>query len=174
MDTKFIITFLVCLTSYIFHTTTHALEHKGRRFEESKVMHTALSAVIFTGYIAWGFMVLWDPIRVDVSGTVVFWLGMLMGVLGILLLIVSIMTKHGFGESDHLITKGIYTRIRHPMYLSIILIHIGFPLGSGSLLTLASVIIWIPLIVLWKHWEEENLEKRFGKEYSEYKKRTFF
>jgi protein-S-isoprenylcysteine O-methyltransferase Ste14 len=137
-------------------------------------MHTALSVAIFTGYFAWGLMVFWDPIKIDVSGTVVFWLGMVMVVLGILLLIVSTVTKRGFGEIDHLVTKGIYTRIRHPMYLGLILIHIGFPLGMGSLLTLASVVIWIPLIILWWYWEEENLEKKFGKEYSEYQKRSFF
>jgi protein-S-isoprenylcysteine O-methyltransferase Ste14 len=174
MEYKFLIAFLICLASYIFHTTTHALEHKGRSFEESKAMHTALSVVIFTGYIAWGLMVLWDPIKINVSGTVVFWLGMVMGVLGILLVIVSTVAKQGFGEIDHLITKGVYSRTRHPMYLGLILIHVGFPLGVGSLLTLSSIIIWIPLIVLWKHWEEENLEKKFGKEYSEYKRRTFF
>jgi protein-S-isoprenylcysteine O-methyltransferase Ste14 len=174
MEYKFIIAFSVCLASYIFHTTTHALEHKGHSFEESRVMHTALSAAIFTGYFAWGFMVFWDPIKIDVLGTAIFWLGMVMGVLGILLLIVSITTKHGFGEIDHLVTKGMYTRIRHPMYLALILIHIGFPLGTGSLLTLSSIIIWIHLILLWKHWEEENLERKFGKEYSEYKRSTFF
>lgn len=174
MEYEFIIAFLVCLASYIFHTITHTLEHKGRSFEESKVMHTALSIVIFIGYFAWGFMVFWDPIKIDVSGTVTFWLGMVMVVLGILLLIVSTVTKKGFGEIDHLITKGIYTRIRHPMYLALILIHIGFPLGMGSLLTLSSIVIWIPLILLWKHWEEENTGRKFGKEYSEYQKRTFF
>jgi len=171
---KFLIAFLVCLANYIFHTMTHVLEHKGRSFEESKVMHVALTIVIFSGYIAWGFMILWDPIKVDVWGTVFFWLGMVIGVLGILLLIVSNVAKHGFGQTDQLVTKGVYSRIRHPMYFSLILIHVGFPLGTGSFLTLSSVIIWIPLVMLWRYWEEDNLERKFGQKYSEYKKTTFF
>jgi protein-S-isoprenylcysteine O-methyltransferase Ste14 len=174
MEYNFLIAFLVCLASYVFHTMTHLLEHKGRSFEESKVMHAALTIVIFSGYVAWGFMIFWDPIKIDVGSTAFFWLGMIIGLLGILLLIVSLVAKHGFWHSDQLATRGVYSRIRHPMYFSLILIHLGFPLGAGSLLTLSSVIIWIPLVMLWRYWEEQILENKFGQEYSEYRKKTFF
>ena len=60
------------------------------------------------------------------------------------------------------------------MYLGIILLHVGFPLAAKSLLTLLSAIIWVPLILMWKYWEEKDLGEKFGKEYREYKNRTFF
>lgn len=60
------------------------------------------------------------------------------------------------------------------MYLGVMLLHLGIPLVFNSMLTLISALIWIPLLFIWKLAEERDLEKRFGKEYLEYKKRTFF
>jgi len=60
------------------------------------------------------------------------------------------------------------------MYLGIIFIHVGLPLFFGSMITLLSALIWIPMIILWKHWEEKHLEKKFGEEYLIYKKTTLF
>ena len=77
-------------------------------------------------------------------------------------------------ELDHLVTEGIYSKLRNPMYFGIILMHIGFPLASRSLLTLLSAAMWTILIFLWKYMEGKDLEKKFGAEYLEYKRRTFF
>ena len=60
------------------------------------------------------------------------------------------------------------------MYFGIILMHVGFPVGLNKLFTLVSAVIWIPQIFVWKYWEEKLLEKRFGKEYQKYKKKTIF
>ena len=164
MYSRFLIAFAVCLVCYLFHAMTHYLEHKGFQVEESKVLHPLLSIAIFAGYFAWALMIAWDPVQ----------LSLIIGILGSAMLIISTIAKKGFGEIDHLVTTGIYSRIRHPMYLGLILAHIGFPLAARSLLTLATAVIWIPLILIWKRWEEQALEAKFGLQYSEYKKRSLF
>ncbi len=174
MNSKFLIAFIVCLAGYIFHTVTQVFEHKGYKFAKLKTSQTILSVMIFIGYFGWGFMISSDPVTMNISNHVAIPLGLLIGLTGFMMFILSVRAKKGFDESDHLVTKGIYSKIRNPMYLGIILIHIGFPIAAKSLLTLVSAAIWIPLIFVWKSMEEQDLEKKFGEEYSEYKKRTLF
>ena len=166
---QFIIASVICLFGYVFHTVTHYFEHKGR---EINLPHIFFEIVIFAGYAAWFHMVFSDPFKIEFSHG--YYIGMVIGVIGLLMFILSVISKKGFREEKHLVTKGIYSKIRNPMYLGTILMHIGFPLVFGSMLTLASAVLWIPQIFLWRFWEEQDLEKRFGEEYIRYKKRTLF
>ncbi len=62
------------------------------------------------------------------------------------------------------------------MFLGAMLFYfgIGFLLNSISFLLLLFPFILIPLILYYKLIEESELEKRFGDEYVEYKKKTPF
>lgn len=174
MNQIFLIAFIFCLTGYVLHTISHFFEYKGYRFGQSKMFEIALTIVIFIGYVGWFLMFFFDPIRIDIADYIAVPLGLAIGVPGLVLFVVSAKSKRGFGELDYLVTDGIYSKLRNPMYVGIMLIHIGFPLTAKSLLTLLSAILWIPLILIWKYMEEKDLEKKFGNEYLEYKKRTIF
>jgi protein-S-isoprenylcysteine O-methyltransferase Ste14 len=75
-----------------------------------------------------------------------------------------------FDKPSHFIVKGPFKITRNPMYLGMFLILLGvcvlFGEPFGAIFALGFLIImdrlFIPL-------EERNLEKRFGKEYSEYR-----
>jgi protein-S-isoprenylcysteine O-methyltransferase Ste14 len=174
MNAIFLIAFLLCLAGYVYHTGLHVFQHKGYKFAKSKATHAVLEIMLFVGYLAWGFMIFSDPIKISMSNYVALPLGLLVGLAGLVIVIVSAKAKKGFEEIEHLITHGIYSRIGNPMYVGMILMHVGLPLAARSLLTLISAVIWVPLILIWKYMEEKDLEKKFGKEYSEYKKRTLF
>ena len=79
-------------------------------------------------------------------------------------------------QSSTLITNGIYAYSRNPMTFGYTLL----PLGMGLVFMSLGMIVFIPLIVLGvqlviiKMREEPNLEKRFGDDYREYKKKTPF
>jgi protein-S-isoprenylcysteine O-methyltransferase Ste14 len=68
---------------------------------------------------------------------------------------------------------GIYNYIRHPQTLGEFLMFpaLGFMFNSWFLVvfSLIFIIIYIPIMI---HYEEKDLEKRFGEKYVEYKKRT--
>ncbi|MBM3141623.1 MAG: isoprenylcysteine carboxylmethyltransferase family protein [Chloroflexi bacterium] len=79
-----------------------------------------------------------------------------------------------FNPPPKLITTGLYAFVRNPMLLGLFL----FLLGLGILLSSLSLIfIFTPLFIVLnvlylKAVEEKELEKKFGKEYLEYKKRV--
>ena len=80
-----------------------------------------------------------------------------------------------FGKSrkePQVITTGVFSIVRHPIYLGSMLLYLGFILLSLSLL---SVLIWFIIIVFYytiSQYEEKLLTQRFGSAYEEYKKKV--
>jgi protein-S-isoprenylcysteine O-methyltransferase Ste14 len=79
----------------------------------------------------------------------------------------------GESQGQGLATKGLYSKLRHPMYYGFILWVLGLPIFMNSLFALASALIWIPQFLYWGISEEKELEKKHA-EYKEYKKKTWF
>lgn len=71
-----------------------------------------------------------------------------------------------------LATTGIYKYVRHPQYAGFIIIIIGFLLQWPTLITLIMAPILIIRYFILARQEEREMEKKFGKIYLEYKKRT--
>ena len=69
-----------------------------------------------------------------------------------------------------IVTSGVFSRIRHPLYLTAIIINLGIALAFGVVLTLliamGSVFHWIMTALK----EEEFLLQKFGEDYRQYKK----
>ena len=75
-------------------------------------------------------------------------------------------------EEPQVITTGVFSIVRHPIYLGSILLYLGFILLSLSLL---SVLIWFIVIIFYymiSRHEEKLLTQRFGLAYEEYKKKV--
>ena len=75
-------------------------------------------------------------------------------------------------EEPQVITSGVFSIVRHPIYLGSILLYLGFILLSLSLL---SALVWILIIVFYymiSRYEEKLLIQRFGSAYEEYKKKV--
>ncbi len=77
-------------------------------------------------------------------------------------------------RSHKLVKKGPFKFIRHPQYISEILMNIGGGLATLSFIVLPLAIIQIPLLILRGRFEEKLLEKHFKNEYTEYKKKSGF
>ncbi len=71
-----------------------------------------------------------------------------------------------------LITKGIYSKMRHPQYAGILFISLGFLIQWPTLITL----ILFPFLVIMYYKlakrEEKDIEERYKKKYLNYKKRV--
>jgi len=74
--------------------------------------------------------------------------------------------------SSQVISNGVFSRVRHPMYLGIILFYIGLLGATLSLLSLGFLVIIFLFYYYITSFEEKQLAKIFGKDYMEYKEKT--
>lgn len=75
-------------------------------------------------------------------------------------------------EVKKLITGGIYSRIRHPIYLGRMLLNLGFLIMFPVIPMLFIAIIFVVVWFLMSWYEEKILIKKFGKKYKKYKKKV--
>nr|WP_280904794.1 isoprenylcysteine carboxylmethyltransferase family protein [Methanobacterium petrolearium] len=76
--------------------------------------------------------------------------------------------------TDHqeLITWGIYSKVRHPFYLSILILFLGVAVISWDLLGLVFFILFILGLVFRIKKEEKELIFKFGQQYTDYMDKT--
>jgi protein-S-isoprenylcysteine O-methyltransferase Ste14 len=74
-----------------------------------------------------------------------------------------------YNAKDSLVTNGIYSRLRHPQYLGLILVTLGLLVWWPTIITL---IMWPILSIMYyllARREEKGLIEKFGDEYLRYK-----
>ena len=67
-----------------------------------------------------------------------------------------------------LLTEGIYSRIRHPRYVEVLLVMASLALVANTLAAYVNWIIGIPTVLAIIRLEERELRDRFGAEYDAY------
>ncbi len=75
-------------------------------------------------------------------------------------------------EEPKIINTGVFSIIRHPIYLSVILLDLGLIIFTFSFY---SILIWVIIIIFYykiSKFEEKLLIARFGQEYEEYIKKV--
>jgi len=77
-------------------------------------------------------------------------------------------------KASKLVRTGLYSRIRNPIYVFGGLTIIGLLLLAGQPILLLLLLVLIPLQVVRIRREEKVLAEKFGAEYEEYKRGTWF
>lgn len=114
-------------------------------------------STILTGYI---------PIIIQIIGFISF---LTLG------LILSFRTGHVIFQAENsnkLITTGILSHTRHPLYLGVLIIYVGFIFLTMSLISIGGLIIAFLLYNYIASFEENELIEIFKEEYLDYKKRV--
>lgn len=76
-------------------------------------------------------------------------------------------------KKDHqLVTNGPFKVIRHPQYLSQILIDLGGAIATLSLILAPLALVQIPFLFMRANLEDKLLEKHFCENFKNYKKKT--
>ena len=164
----------VCLIGYIVHTIAHQHHHKEDSFTRSGRTMIGIRTIVIIGWISFGLMTLQDPRTLDLPRTIALPLGSMLFLGGIALPLSARRERKGFVEENKLVTTGVHSYMKHPMYVGLILMHIGAPIMFQSALTLLSSVIWVTIIVYWMKIDEATLEETYGKEYVDYKNKTPF
>ena len=74
-------------------------------------------------------------------------------------------------ENQKVIDTGLYGVVRHPMYMSTLLLFLSIPLVLGSVISLVIMLLYIPIIAKRIRGEEQVLEAGLAG-YAEYKQRV--
>jgi protein-S-isoprenylcysteine O-methyltransferase Ste14 len=105
-------------------------------------------------------------------------IGLLLGLIG---LAGVILARYTLGQSfsvapkaTALVTSGIYSRIRNPIYVFGMIFVVGLVLMVWTRYLLAVVLVLIPVQIMRARREAAVLEARFGDAYREYRKHTWF
>jgi protein-S-isoprenylcysteine O-methyltransferase Ste14 len=168
----FFILVIVCTITHVIRTVYEILKYK-KVLEASKLSFVIVFINMLILWGSWVFLCSLDiykftlPAIISYSGLALFCIGLISFLTG-LFTIKSLESYDG-----DLITKGIYSKIRHPMYLGFILWLIGFPIFFGALFSFIISFLFIGNVLFWKYLEEKELVERFPN-YSEYKKTTLF
>jgi protein-S-isoprenylcysteine O-methyltransferase Ste14 len=82
-------------------------------------------------------------------------------------------TGHYIDSGQRIVSRGIYRWIRHPIYLGVFLVWIGFALGCQSLAAGTAIAVYVlPAYLLYIRAEEEMMSSHFGDEYARYCERA--
>jgi protein-S-isoprenylcysteine O-methyltransferase Ste14 len=105
------------------------------------------------------------------------WLGILLGIISLALQVwVHItlqknwLTASKSGKKNIVIASGPYSRIRHPLYLALMLLLVGLSLVSGFSLFLLLTLLSLPFFNNSAEKEETIMVQQFGDEYRTYMK----
>ena len=77
-------------------------------------------------------------------------------------------------KATALVTTGIYSKIRNPIYVFGAIMTLGVIIWAGQPLLLLFYVILIPMQIIRARKESQVLEAKFGDAYIEYKKKTWF
>jgi protein-S-isoprenylcysteine O-methyltransferase Ste14 len=133
-----------------------------------------------------GLLLGWLPAYTDrrdfgtIDGDAVRYTGLVLFVVGNVLRIgpVFVLGRRFSGlvaiqEGHQLETGGFYRVIRHPSYLGLLLLLIGWALVFRSAIGVLVSLLLIPPLVARMNSEEALLESEFGERYAEYRRRTW-
>ena len=163
---------IVSVSTHIIRTVYEILKHR-QKLKANKLTF----AIVFTNmmllWMSWFSLCILDTNKIEIP-LIIRLSGITLVAAGIIVFLTALFTiKTLESYEGELISKGIYSKIRHPMYLGFILWLIGFPLFAGAITSFFLAIIFIGNVLFWRHLEELELIKRFPT-YSEYRKTTIF
>jgi len=171
--TDYLVFLCLYLVGLMSRTGYELLKKAGRVNPKSKMVF----AVVFVGmclmWASWFSLGPRDPWRLDLPGTAK-WIGLGMVILGMALAIGGMVQLRGVENIGHLVTTGLFFRLRHPMYTGFILWILGWATYHGAVLSLVIGFVGIGNILYWRQLEEEALKSSHGEDYRVYRERTWF
>ncbi len=171
MSPQFIALFCLFLLCLVLRTTYEAFKKAGRA--NTKALFPVILTVMLLLWGSWFAMCPLDPHPFDTT-VVGRWGGFGAFVLGWVLALTALVQLRGVEDIDHLVTTGLFSKIRHPMYTGFILWILGWGIYNGAGVSLIAGIVGIGNVLYWRGLEEADLESRYGDVYRVYRRKTWF
>jgi protein-S-isoprenylcysteine O-methyltransferase Ste14 len=163
---------LIFIISSIIRSVYEILKHK-KIIKPGKISFIIIFINMVVLWTSWFLLCGADPSEVYLPDYINYF-GISLVIIGVIIFLAALFTIKTLEtyEGD-LITNGIYSKIRHPMYLGFIFWSIGMPVYFGAVYSFIISIAFDANILFWRYLEEKELAERFVF-YKEYKLKTYF
>jgi len=165
-----IVAFTFCL---LIRTGYELLKEVGKVNQESKLIVGVIFATMIVLWVCWFALCPFDPFRLHLPNVVQYG-GFVLFVVGMILAIGALLQLRGVENIDHLVTTGLFAKLRHPMYTGFIFWILGWSTYCSAIASLAVGLIGIANILYWRRLEEARLLERYGDLYQQYRLTTWF
>jgi protein-S-isoprenylcysteine O-methyltransferase Ste14 len=172
MKTDYHVLLGLYLSSLVIRTSYELLKKTGRVNPRNTIIFAVIFTVMCMMWVSWFTLCPLDPFRLALGP--VRWVGLGVVILGLGLAIGALAQLRGLENISHLVTTGLFSRLRHPMYTGFILWILGWAIYHGAVVSLAIGFVGIGNILYWRRLEEENLESWYGEDYRAYRQATWF
>jgi len=136
--------------------------------------------ILFVFLLVWVFDSFVFKISIVLSRFVPIYIRIILSVLVLILSFILIQKSHKIIFHNHskqdekikLHTTGVYSKVRHPMYLGSLLFYLSLIISTMSLI---AFVLWIGIFFIYNYfalYEEKFLINKFGKEYLDYIKKV--
>jgi protein-S-isoprenylcysteine O-methyltransferase Ste14 len=173
MSTDFLLLLVLYVACLMTRSTYEVFKKAGRVDLKNKMLFYVIFSVMCSMWVSWFLLCPLDPYAVNLP-PVVHWTGLGIFVVGWGLALGALAQLRGLEDIDHLVTGGLFLRLRHPMYTGFIFWIVGWAVYHGAALSLCVGILGIANILYWRHLEDAALEVQWGEPYREYQKGTWF
>jgi protein-S-isoprenylcysteine O-methyltransferase Ste14 len=148
----------------------------GRERGTRLIVSLSLGGAIAIGWVLPGWVPAADTPGAEafaVAGLVLIWVGLALRVWAVLTLGGSFRTFIDVDVDQSVVTRGAYRRVRHPSYVGLLLVALGFGVGAGNWLSLLICAVVPPLGLLPRiAVEESEMVRVLGEPYRRYQRAT--
>jgi protein-S-isoprenylcysteine O-methyltransferase Ste14 len=173
MNTTYLIGLGMCLLGLAIRTGYELLKKAGKVNVESPLVFAVVFVAMGLMLASWPIMCSSDPIRL-VLFSILHSIGLGAWIIGLCLALGALIQLRGVENIDHLITTGLFSKFRHPMYLGFIFWIIGWVIYYGAVISLVIGLVGVSNILFWRRLEEEKLGECYGEVYQKYRQGTWF
>jgi protein-S-isoprenylcysteine O-methyltransferase Ste14 len=173
MNNTYLILVILFVVSLSIRTRYELLKEAGKVDPENKIIFAFIFSTMCALWISWFSLCPIDPFKINLPD-LVQWSGLALVVLGLFLALGALFQLRGLENIDHLITSGLFAKIRHPMYTGFALWVLGWSTYHHAIVSLLIGLIGVANILYWRRLEDTRLLARYGDTYRQYLLRTWF
>ena len=173
MKYAFFVYVVLCLIGLGIRTTYEILKKNGKVDMKKMTVFVVVFAAMMLMLVSPILMGPLDPWRIHypiaVRGS-----GLIVLIAGFGLALGGLVQLRGVENINHLVTNGLFSKIRHPMYTGFILWISGWVIFYGAVGSFLVGIVCVGNILYWCRLEDRQLAAAYGDIHLTYSKRTWF
>ena len=172
MNTDYFVSAILFLFCNAVRFAYEFLKEARKINPESKPVFALILTAMLVLWVSWFSLCPADPYRVGLP-EFIRWCGFGLFVIGTVLAFIALIQLRGVENIDHLVTSGLFKKLRHPMYAGFLLWIVGWSTYHGAVLSLGIGLVGIGNVLWWGRLEDVRLEAQFGPEYQQYRLTTW-